>query len=129
MVADADGENGEARDSDGSLLEHAVTDWWLGSSGNGDDITVFGSNENNVKGTGEAFDAGLLFGSSGGMSDAGVNDDVQSITFTVDGLTLAEIDGMSFGIRALSVGGAEDSRDGSVKLLGTFDVTDGGIET
>jgi hypothetical protein len=88
--ADGNGEHGQAKDRDGSILNHAVTDWWIGESADGDDIAMFGSNENNVKGTGEAFDAGLLLGVSGGMSDAGVNDDVQWITFTVDGLTLED---------------------------------------
>jgi hypothetical protein len=79
-----------------------------------------------MNGTGETFDAGLLFGGSGGMTAQGTNDDVQLIEFTISGLTLDEIDGQCFGIRALSVGETEEYRTDSVKLLGTFDVTDDG---
>jgi ssDNA-binding replication factor A large subunit len=67
-----------------------------------------------------------LFGGSGGMTAQGTNDDVQLIEFTISRLTLDEIDGQCFGIRALSVGETEEYRTDSVKLLGTFDVTDDG---
>jgi hypothetical protein len=117
--------SGTAFDSDGSPLANAVT----ASSLNGDDITKVGSNDNNMNGTGETFDAGLMFGASGGMTAKGVNDDVQMIEFTISGLTfddlgtIGEADGLWFGIRALSVGSTEESREDSVKLLGTFDLT------
>jgi hypothetical protein len=113
-----------AYDSDLTQLANAVTGSSLDSSG--EDITKVGSNDNNMNGTGETFDAGLLFGGSGGMTAQGTNDDVQLIEFTISGLTLDEIDGQCFGIRALSVGETEEYRTDSVKLLGTFDVTDDG---
>jgi hypothetical protein len=112
------------------LLAKAVTADSLGTSADGDDITKIGSNDNNMNGTGETFDAGLMFGASGGMSAKGVNDDVQMTEFTINGLTfddlgtIGEADGLSFGIRALSVGATEADRVDSVKLLGTFDLTD-----
>lgn len=117
--------NSVASDSDGSAVS-GVTASYLGTAADGDDITKVGSNDNNMNGTGDTFDAGLMFGLSGGMSASGVNDDVQTITFTIAGLALNEIDGQSFGIRALSVGDTEAYRTDSVKLLGTFDVTDDG---
>jgi len=76
-----------------------------------DDITQVGHNDNNMNGTGLAFDAGVQFG---GPGDDGLNE----VTFTIDGLTLAEIDDLNFGIRAKSIG--EDGY--SVKLVGQFDV-------
>lgn len=121
--------SGLAYDSDGSSLANAVTASYLGTSADGDDITKVGSNDNNMNGTGETFDAGLMFGASGGMSAKGVNDDVQLIEFTINGLsfddlgTVGEANGLWFGIRALSVGATEADRGDSVKLLGTFDLT------
>ena len=118
--------NDAAYDSDLSQLANAVTASYLGTSADGDDITKIGSNDNNMNGTGETFDAGLLFGGSGGMTVQGTNDDIQLIEFTVQGLTLDEIEGLSFGISALSVGETEEYRTDSVKLLGVFDVADDG---
>ena len=88
----------------------------LGTSGDGDDITKVGQSDNTMNGTGETFDAGLQFGTSGMGKD-----DISEISFTINGLTLSEIDGFSFGIRATSTG---EDRDGSEKLVGTFDVCD-----
>ena len=114
----ATGDN--AYDQNGNLIMtgSAVTASYMGTSADGNDITKVGSNDNNLNGTGEVSDAGLEFGSSGiGKNDIG------SVTFTINNLTLSEIDGLSFGIRATSVGTTLTNRDDSVKLIGEFDVT------
>ncbi len=114
----ATGDN--AYDQNGNLIMSgsAVTASYVGTSADGNDITKVGSNDNNLNGTGEVFDAGLEFGSSGiGKNDIG------SVTFTINNLTLSEIDGLSFGIRATSVGTTLTDRDDSVKLIGEFEVT------
>lgn len=80
-----------AYDSGDLPLANAVTDSFLGTSLDGDDITKIGSNDNNMNGTGETFDAGLMFGASGGMSVKGVNDDVQKIEFTINGLSFDDL--------------------------------------
>src|SRR5262249_23032067 len=56
----------------------------------------------------------LQFGTAGIAKD-----DISTVTFKIDGLTLNEIDGLSFGIRADGVGA---HRTGDVKLIGEFDV-------
>jgi hypothetical protein len=109
----------DAYDQNGSVIlkldDKAVTASYMGTADDGYDITKVGSSDNNLNGTGEVFDAGLEFGTSGIGKD-----DIGTVTFTINGLTLSEIDGQSFGIRATSVG---TSRTDSVKLIGEFDVT------
>ena len=95
----------------------AVTASYMGASTDGNDITKVGSSDNNLNGTGEVFNAGVEIGTSGiGKNDVG------SVMFTINGLTLTEIDGLSFGIRATSVGDTLADRSDSVKLIGEFDV-------
>jgi Ca2+-binding RTX toxin-like protein len=79
-----------------------------------DDISKVGSSANNMKGTGHVFDAGMQFGEQG-HNDI---DDAAGITFTIDGLTFDDIDGMTFGIRAQSTSGLAEG----VKLIGTFEI-------
>jgi hypothetical protein len=83
----------------GSPTPRAITASFMGTSGDGNDITKVGHADNNMNGTGEKFDAGLEFGTAGIVKDA-----ISTVTFTINGLTLSEIDGLSFGIRATSVG-------------------------
>ena len=109
----------DAFDQNGVLIMDgtAVTASYMGTSADGNDITKVGSSDNNLNGTGEVFDAGVEIGTSGiGKNDIG------SVTFTINGLTLTEIDGLSFGIRATSVGDTLADRSDSVKLIGEFDV-------
>ncbi|MFV0296024.1 MAG: hypothetical protein ACK5JT_07875, partial [Hyphomicrobiaceae bacterium] len=112
---DLDGDN---TDIDGTN----VTAEYVGTSGDGDDInTVPGlepgnANSSNLNGTGEDFDAGLVIGTQGIGSD-----DISKTTFSLAGLSLADLDDMSFGVRLMSVG---DDREGSCKLLGTLDIPD-----
>lgn len=73
-----------------------------------------GFNDVNMNGTGETYDAAVAFGTAGMGKD-----DYNDVTFTITGLTLADLDGLDFGIRATSTG---DDREGSVKLTGTLDV-------
>jgi hypothetical protein len=70
----------------------------------------------NMKGSGLEYDHAYEIGSAGIGKD-----DIGEVTFTFEG-SLAEIDGLSFGIRATSVGETADSREDSVKLVGTFDI-------
>ncbi len=95
----------------GTSFENDVIGTGKGNKAVSDDITQVGHNDNNMNGTGVAFDAGVQFG---GPGDDGLNE----VTFTIEGLTLDEIDGMNFGIRANSIG--EDGY--GVKLVGQFDV-------
>jgi hypothetical protein len=97
-----------------------ITAQYMGTALDGNnDITKVGQSDNNMNGSGETFDAGLQFGTSGIGKD-----DIQSTTFTINGLTLAEIDGATFGIRATSVLDPETGlRTDSCKLVGTFDTT------
>lgn len=67
----------------------------------------------NMNGTGETFDAAYEIGTAGIGKD-----DIQEATFTFLG-ELADIDTLDFGIRATSTG---ELRDGSVKLVGQFDI-------
>jgi Cadherin domain len=96
------------------VATRAVTASNLGTSADGDDITKVGGADNNMNGRGETFDAGLQFGTAGIGKD-----DISTVTFTINDLTLSEIDGLSFGIRATSVGA---DRSDDVKLIGAFDV-------
>jgi hypothetical protein len=83
-------------------------------------VVRVGHHDNNMKGTGEKFDVGVEFGTPGIGRD-----DIGAATFTLAGVTLAQLDDMAFGVRATSVG---ECRDDSVKLVGDFDVPedDGG---
>jgi hypothetical protein len=79
-------------------------------------VTSVGTGDNNMNGTGETFDVGIEIGTAG-MG----RDDMSSATFSLQGISLASIDGLTFGIRATSVG---DERDDAVKLLGEFNIPD-----
>ena len=70
----------------------------------------------NMKGSGLEYDNAYEIGSAGIGKD-----DIGEVTFTFEG-SLAEIDGLNFGIRATSVGETADSREDSVKLVGQFDL-------
>jgi len=67
----------------------------------------------NMNGTGETFESAYEIGSAGMGKD-----DIGSVTFTFGG-SLADLDGLDFGIRATSTG---ENREGSVKLVGEFDI-------
>ena len=75
-------------------------------------VTTVGTRDNNMNGTGETFDVGIEIGTSG----AG-RDDVSQAHFTLEGVSLEQLDGLTFGVRATSVG---EDRDDGVKLLGEF---------
>lgn len=77
-------------------------------------VTTVGSRDNNMNGTGEKFDIGMEIGTAGYFRD-----DNCEANFTLQGVSLQDLDGLTFGIRATSVG---DDRDDAVKLLGEFDV-------
>lgn len=77
-------------------------------------VTSVGTRDNNMTGTGETFDVGIEIGTAGTGRD-----DVSQASFTIDGVTLADLDGLTFGVRATSVG---EDRDDAVKLLGEFDI-------
>jgi hypothetical protein len=76
-------------------------------------VTAVGTRDNNMSGTGETFDVGIEIGTSGYGRD-----DVSQAHFTLEGVSLEQLDGLTFGVRATSVG---EDRDGAVKLLGEFD--------
>jgi hypothetical protein len=76
-------------------------------------VTSVGARDNNMNGTGETFDVGIEIGSSGYGRD-----DVSQAHFTLEGVSLEQLDGLTFGVRATSVG---EDRDDGVKLLGEFD--------
>ena len=76
-------------------------------------VTTVGTRDNNMNGTGETFDVGVEIGTSGIGRD-----DVSQAHFTLEGVTLEQLDGLTFGVRATSVG---EERDDAVKLLGEFD--------
>jgi hypothetical protein len=77
-------------------------------------VTSAGGKDNNMNGSGETFDVGIEIGTAGIGKD-----DISEVTFTVQGITLDQLDELSFGVRATSVG---ESREDSVKLVGTFDI-------
>lgn len=79
-------------------------------------VTSVGTGDNNVKGTGETFDVGMEIGTAG-MG----RDDIGATTFTLQGVTLESLDGLTFAVRATSVG---EERDDAVKLVGEFDLPD-----
>src|SRR4051812_25920757 len=97
------------------LNNTAVTASYMGTAADGDDITRVGDADVNLNGAGEVFDAGVQLGTSGIARD-----DIGSVTFTINGLTLSEIEGQAFGIRAMSVGATTTNRTDSVKLIGHF---------
>jgi len=70
----------------------------------------------NMKGSGLDYDNAYEIGSAGIGKD-----DIGEVTFAFNG-SLADIDGLNFGIRATSVGETADSREDSVKLVGQFDL-------
>jgi hypothetical protein len=73
-------------------------------------VTAVGTRDNNMSGTGETFDVGIEIGTSGYGRD-----DVSQAHFTLEGVSLEQLDGLTFGVRATSVG---EDRDGAVELLG-----------
>jgi len=77
-------------------------------------VTSVGGRDNNLNGTGEEFDVGMEFGTAGTRKD-----DISEASFTLQGVGLADLDGLTFGVRATSVG---EDRDDGVKLVGEFDV-------
>ena len=104
------------------VVGYDVTKEYLGTSADGSDIsglTGKGYTDVNMLGTGETYDAGIAFGTAGIGKD-----DIDYTTFTLKGLSLDDLDTLSFGVRATSVGTEDGTRDGSVKLTGTFDVTE-----
>jgi hypothetical protein len=77
-------------------------------------VTSVGFRDNNMNGTGEKFDLGVQLGTPGIGRD-----DISQASFTLEGVSLENLDGLTFGVRATSVG--EDRAD-AVKLLGVFDI-------
>jgi len=77
-------------------------------------VTSVGARDNNMNGTGEKFDVGVEIGTAGIGKD-----DISQASFTLDGVTLEQLDGLTFGVRATSVG---EDRSDAVKLVGMFDV-------
>lgn len=87
----------------------------LDSDSSNDTVTQVGGKDNNMKGSGEAFDAGYEIGTAGIGKD-----DISSYTVTLPAdFDINDLDDLSFGVRATSVG---ESREDSVKLVGTFDI-------
>lgn len=80
-------------------------------------VTSAGGKDNNMNGTGEKFDLGVEIGTAGAGKD-----DISSTSITLKGVSLDSLDGLSFGIRATSVGSTATSREDSVKLVGTIDI-------
>ena len=69
---------------------------------------------NNLNGySGDKFDFGITFGTSGAASGL-----LSTTSFTVAGLTLADLDGQLFGARLQSTGA---NSNGSSKLVGQYD--------
>ena len=83
-------------------------------------VTTVGTRDNNMFGTGEKFDVGVEIGTAG-MG----RDDISQANFTLEGVTLEQLDGLTFGVRATSVG---DERSDAVKLLGAFDIPEPPVE-
>ena len=77
-------------------------------------VTTVGGRDNNMNGTGEKFDVGVEFGTAGIGRD-----DISQASFTLQGVSLEQLDGLHFGVRATSVG---DARTDAVKLVGEFDI-------
>lgn len=77
-------------------------------------VTAVGTRDNNMNGTGEKFDLGMQIGTAG-MG----RDDISQASFSLQGVSLQDLDGLTFGVRATSVG--EDRAD-AVKLVGEFDI-------
>jgi hypothetical protein len=109
-------------DSNNSLVlpDADISASFFGNGGDGqvvpDDIEQVGVGANTMNGTHLVFDAGMQFGK------AGANDmnDVAGVSFTVANLTFADLDGMTFGIRAQNTG---PNGGDSVKLIGHFDTS------
>jgi hypothetical protein len=100
----------------GSGTGHAVSGGDVAKVKAGNDSVTDLGNGVNMNGTKEKFDIGMSLGTAGIGKD-----DIQSTTVTIAGISLDDLDGLSFGVRATSVGAA---RQDSVKLVGTFDVPD-----
>jgi hypothetical protein len=81
-------------------------------------VVKVGAKDNNMKGTGEKFDVGVEFGTPGKGKD-----DISQASFKLMGVTLEQLDDLQFGVRATSVG---ECRNDGVKLVGTFEIPDGG---
>ncbi|TAL40257.1 MAG: VWA domain-containing protein [Alphaproteobacteria bacterium] len=87
--------------------------FYLDIGGDGGPITALGSG-NNMNPT-AGFDYAVNLGTVGGSDP-----DCTNITFTINNISLADIDNALIGIRATSVG---TNREGSVKLTGEVDTT------
>lgn len=83
-----------------------------------DCVVKAGSSDNNMNGTGHKFDKGFEIGSSGRGKD-----DVDHAQITLKNVSLDNLDGLDFGIRATSVGNGRCGET-SVKLVGEFDLGD-----
>jgi hypothetical protein len=83
-------------------------------------VTTVGTRDNNMNGTGETFDIGMEIGTAGYFRD-----DNCEANFTLQGMSLQDLDGLTFGVRATSVG---EDRDDAVKLLGEFDIQEPVVE-
>lgn len=77
-------------------------------------VTSVGFRDNNMNGTGEKFDVGMQIGTPGIGKD-----DISQASFSLEGVSLQDLDGLTFGVRATSVG---EDRSDAVKLVGVFDV-------
>lgn len=86
------------------------------SDDSNDDTVTVGGSDNNMNGSGETFDEGYEIGTAGIGED-----DISTWSHTFTG-SLYDLDGLDFGIRATSVGTSESDREGSVKLVGQFDI-------
>ena len=98
----------------GSGTGHGASGSQVTKAKTGNDCVTDLGNGVNMNGTGEAFDIGVALGTSGIGKD-----DIRSATITVTGISLNDLQDLSFGIRATSVGAC---RQDSVKLVGEFDV-------
>ncbi|AGH96938.1 T1SS-143 repeat domain-containing protein [Micavibrio aeruginosavorus] len=90
--------------------------FFLDVDGNGGPIFSIGESGNNMSGT-SGFDYAQVLGTVGGGDPA-----VTQSTFTIAGLTLADVDGGKIGIRATSSGSGGSQ---SLKLVGDSDVSTG----
>jgi hypothetical protein len=111
-VADLRGFYMDVGDSVAGVSVEGVDDRDLAIADEG--VTTVGGRDNNMNGTGETFDIGMEIGTAGYFRD-----DNSEARFTLQGVELEDLDGLTFGVRATSVG--EDRTD-AVKLLGEFDI-------
>lgn len=96
----------------GGLVTALALDLVKGT-GSYDNVSDAGDEATNVNP--DVYDVGLQFGEPGIGDDKG---DFQTVTFTLTGLALADLEDATFGLRLQSVGETGGSRDGSCKLGG-----------